>query len=356
MHKILDYFLWNLKGMPSVPARKVLYISEGVDWVIDRIGNYVLRQWENKKFPFIIDTSAAFYTGSLIHFGSLPAFASNFKSARKGMNTLVATVFHGNYGIDKNMDMNIALLKQYEPNLAKIIVANSIMRSRLLSWGIPEGKIDMIPIGVDLEHFHPGTGKRGAGRRALGLDEETVCIGSFQKDGNGWEEGLEPKWVKGPDVFVAAVRKIAAKKKVVCLLTGPSRGYVKKALQQAGIPFIHRYFNNLSQVADFYRCLDIYLVTSREEGGPEAIMESMACGVPVVSTKVGMAVDLIKHGENGFLAEIDDPENIAEKALVVLSDKGIKERFIKEGQKTVGKYDWKKVVDYYKKVYGQLLS
>ena len=67
--------------------------------------------------------------------------------------------------------------------------------------------------------------------------------------------------------------------------------------------------------------MDLYLVTSREEGGPRMILESMACGIPLVSTKVGQAADLIKHGWNGWLADIGDYEGIAHQVKNVLEQK-----------------------------------
>ena len=65
--------------------------------------------------------------------------------------------------------------------------------------------------------------------------------------------------------------------------------------------------------------MDFYVVTSREEGGPMALMESMACGVPVVSTMVGMASDLLADGISGGLAHSEDVAGIATRALKILS-------------------------------------
>ena len=53
-------------------------------------------------------------------------------------------------------------------------------------------------------------------------------------------------------------------------------------------------------VVDYYRASDLYLITSRSEGGPLSLTESWATGVPVVSTRVGMSADYIRDGENGF--------------------------------------------------------
>jgi glycosyltransferase involved in cell wall biosynthesis len=72
--------------------------------------------------------------------------------------------------------------------------------------------------------------------------------------------------------------------------------------------------------------LDLYLVTSRTEGGPKAILEAMATGVPIVSTKVGMAPDIIKEGYNGLLAEVEDVAMLSEQAIRITEDKKLANR------------------------------
>jgi len=60
-----------------------------------------------------------------------------------------------------------------------------------------------------------------------------------------------------------------------------------------------------------YQALDLYIVTSRQEGGPKAILESMASGIPIVSTRVGQAADIIHHQQNGWMVDVGDVEAIS---------------------------------------------
>ncbi len=57
------------------------------------------------------------------------------------------------------------------------------------------------------------------------------------------------------------------------------------------------------EMRDYYRSLDFLLVTSTNEGTPNPALEALACGVPVITTRVGNMPDLIRHGENGFFYE-----------------------------------------------------
>jgi glycosyltransferase involved in cell wall biosynthesis len=92
---------------------------------------------------------------------------------------------------------------------------------------------------------------------------------------------------------------------------------VKKGLDELQIPYKHVYLKSYPDVAEMFWALDIYLVASRQEGGPKAILESMASGIPIVSTRVGQAVDLIRNGENGWLTDVEDVEGLAASVLQV---------------------------------------
>src|SRR4029077_10016651 len=90
---------------------------------------------------------------------------------------------------------------------------------------------------------------------------------------------------------------------LLVLITGPARGYVAAGLERLGVPFRHLLLPDLDGVARAYRAIDVCLVTSRDEGGPKAALESMASGVPLVTTRVGQAADLVRDGVNGWLCE-----------------------------------------------------
>ena len=99
------------------------------------------------------------------------------------------------------------------------------------------------------------------------------------------------------------------------MLSGPARGFVRRGLDELGIPFAHRLLDRYEEIATLYAALDAYVVPSRQEGGPQGVLEAMASGVPVASTRVGQAAELIVDGVNGRLADVDDFEALA-SALV----------------------------------------
>jgi glycosyltransferase involved in cell wall biosynthesis len=222
-------------------------------------------------------------------------------------------------------DLSYETLRRNPDRLAGIQVTHDEMYELVISAGVDPARVFRIPIGIDIENFPlVGVRRKADARRALALGESAFVVGSFQKDGVGWGEGLEPKLVKGPDVLVAALEAVHARvPELVVLLTGPARGYVRRELDRLGVPFRHVLAHSRDELARAYHALDAYVVPSRQEGGPKGVLEAMATGVPIVTTRVGQASDLVEHGRNGFLVDIEDSQAIADVLLRVRDDRAI---------------------------------
>lgn len=227
------------------------------------------------------------------------------------------------------------LCKRHD-RISRVQVSHAAMRDVVLSSGISPDKVRVIPIGFHREWFRPPNAhQRRRVRARLGFPENARVVGSFQKDGVGWGEGFGPKLIKGPDVFVEAMKRVHVRvPDLHVLLTGPARGYVQRGLEAAGIPHRHVLLRTYRQTAEMYHALDAYVVSSRQEGGPKAVLESMATAVPLVSTKVGQATDLVRHGQNGCLVEVDDVEGIAHWTEKTLTDESFRSVLLAGGART----------------------
>lgn len=330
----------------------VLYLVEDNNWSVRWDGHYISRGVSARGIKCEISNSHVFRSNGLVHFGCLSLCLKGAASALRKGNRAIATLFHGDFGISPALDTKLNQFLQLAPSLSRVVVANRIMFDRLISWGVPEYKLVLIPIGVDLTQFYPvPPDKKSRLRDHYGIPTDAVCIGSFQKDGEGWGEGKNPKFIKGPDVFVEVVTQLSGRFPVHCLLTGPSRGYVKDALLARGIPFTHRFFVDYFEIADFYRCLDLYLVASREEGGPKSVLEAPACGVPVVSTRVGMAPQVIH--DNGLLG--DGARELVDASSSILGDLALGRRLAEAGPASMHEYDWDSISALYHALYQDVL-
>jgi glycosyltransferase involved in cell wall biosynthesis len=222
--------------------------------------------------------------------------------------------FHGRPGTAgyPEFDQAYESLRGHATRIDRIQVTHDEMGELVLEAGVPAERVFKIPIGVDIGRFPFGDhAARTAARDALGLPRSAFVVGSFQKDGVGLGAGLEPKLVKGPDTLVSTLERLKdSLPELHVLLTGRARGYVRAGLDRLGIPYVHRELASRNELARVYHALDVYIVTARQEGGPKAVLEAMATGVPLVTTRVGQAPEVVTHRDNGMIVDVDDVDGL----------------------------------------------
>jgi hypothetical protein len=146
--------------------------------------------------------------------------------------------------------------------------------------------IHVLPYWIDSDNFFPLS---EAARQQLKLKYQIptnkIIIGSFQRDTEIDE--VSPKLEKGPDIFCDIIEKLDPNKYFI-LLSGPRRHYIEKRLTEKNISFKSVNKIPYEKMNELYNMLDYYLVTSRCEGGPQAILEAMTTKTKIYSTKVGI--------------------------------------------------------------------
>jgi len=318
---------------------RLFYIVDNAEWSIRHDGIMITNNIT--KIKSTITLTHLGIRNSIVHYGSIGSFISSKKiKLAHSSNRIIVTWFH----VVPN-DIRIKMIPEADSYVNLWHTSCYSMKHKMVSMGIPEHKIIVIPLGVDTNIF-----KLNNKSRINDLPSNTVVIGSFQKDGNGWGAGDSPKFIKGPDVFCEVIERLSKRYNVFVLLTGPSRGYVKNRLDKSNVQYRHDMLQDVNSLVDYYNVIDLYIIASREEGGPKALLESLACGVPLVSTKVGMAPELIVHNENGYLVDLEDVEGLYSYACKILDSKEISNQFISNGLKTVQNYDWKDISEEYRKL------
>lgn len=315
----------------------VLFASDGADWVL----SWEMREIEKIAADLGIKTRAA----RGLTFG-LPRQSIFFSSKyilqqiqRYALYDvwIALPYFHGYPDNGERIAAECYRnLCRFHSKIRRVQVSHSKMLNYILETGIDSSKVFKIPIGINLDLFEVQTPELKKNMRSKhGLPQQATVIGSFQKDGNGWKHGNVPKLIKGPDIFLETMNVL--KKSIpnlFVLLSGPARGYVKKGLEAYKIPYKHVYLKNYPQIGELYQCLDLYIIASREEGGPKAILESMASGIPLVTTRVGQAMDLVKHEENAWMAEVEDFEGLSFWAEKALQDSSRLAKVLEQGYET----------------------
>jgi glycosyltransferase involved in cell wall biosynthesis len=143
-------------------------------------------------------------------------------------------------------------------------------------------------------------------RRQLGLPEDAYVIGNFHLDTAFTIGPDRPKWQKGPDIFADIVRRVREAEPRVCvLLAGPRRHWLRHRLKSCGVPVFFagreiagddfaRNVLDRSTLNRLYNLLDLYLICSRWEGGPHSILEACFSRTKILSTRVGIAEDVLE--------------------------------------------------------------
>ena len=338
--------------------KKIYYIIEPERWVIREEG-FCVQKYMKKNFDVPIEIlplserQIKKIKNSVIHFGSKNLYMPEIYKIVDESNHIILTWYHGT---DNDLKY-INLIPDIMPKVDIIHSSCSISKDNLIRWGVEENKIVVIPIGIDSRNFNivSSTEKLNL-KKKVGIPPDVICIGSFQKDGEGWGEGMNPKLIKGPDIFCDVIIQLSKRLPIFVLLTGPARGYVKKRLSENNILFKHFYLKNYSEIPKYFKCIDYYLITSRAEGGPKAMMESFASGIPLISSDVGMVHDYCIDEQNAMVCPIENTDCLVKKIIKLHEDPDLRQKLIKNGLETVKKLDWGVIIkSYYEKIYSRYL-
>ena len=330
----------------------VFFISDNASWATDKTTASIIKFF--KKFK--IKTYNVFKEPNkqyIFYTNQYSLLKDNFSFNK---NTIAIDYQHG---ISKYLLSNKKLLKKIkklQKNIKIIRVTNSFFKNYLIKNGINKKKIFQIPLTVDTNFFKKKKFKEKL-RKKYSLPEKKILIGSFHKDGNGWDKGNSPKLIKGPDIFVKTLKQLKNKYSEIefeVVLTAPARGYVKQNLKKQNIKYHHIILKDFKNLPDLYNCLDLYLITSRDEGGPNGIFEAMACGIPVVTTEVGLAHDHVKNNYNGFKSKIEDYKLLAKYCAKIILNQSLRKKIeknslitAKQNNYTKHLNSWKRLIVYF---------
>jgi glycosyltransferase involved in cell wall biosynthesis len=156
---------------------------------------------------------------------------------------------------------------------------------------------------------------------------------------------------------VAALRLVDPGQRPVIRLLGDGveRGPVEAAIAEAGLdPWLPRE-GQVPDAARWLRHARFCVLPSNDEGLPNAVLESMAAGVPVVATRVGGIPELIDDGVDGLLVEPGDAAGLAEAMTRLATDEALRVRLGAAARKRARSFSWEACTDRHVELYEMLL-
>lgn len=248
--------------------------------------------------------------------------------------------------------------------------------------GLPVGRFEVLYNGVDAVRFAPGT-DRATTRAALGLSAEACVIGTVGRldpiknyemlieaaahlchtsNGGGpsetdplphdvggavgggeagtGETGGRSGEVRGRDPFCrsggrAGVAGGAVATELVFVGEGPEEAKLRDLAGRRGVADHVRFLGRRDDIPRVLRAFDVFALTSRREGMSNAILEAMACGLPVLATRTGGNAELVVDGETGLLIESGRVESLVRALRMLTSRADLREAMGTAGRRRI---------------------
>lgn len=259
---------------------------------------YRFLQRRHRDFDFL-HTHGAYYRNAVV--GPL-AHAFKLKSLAKAS---LASNDLRDLGHAITGRIHLAMLRRVDACLA---ISRDLERE-FIEGGVSADRVHYLPNCVDLDRLVPAAPHERQDvrqRYGLPLDKKIILyMGVFDDRKNvSW---LIREWLRGEGFGLNAL----------LLAVGPRsredpHGHFKESLIQQALahPNLLRIEGEVAQVADYYRAADLFVMPSKSEGLPNAVLEAMACGLPCVAANVSGTRELVVDGQTGCLFDPDDIEGL----------------------------------------------
>lgn len=207
--------------------------------------------------------------------------------------------------------------------------------------GIEKEKVVYIPNGCDTGRFRPGSDPSLRGR--LGFSQGDVVMGTVGR----------LKAIKGHRVLMEAFFRMAHKNlKLLVVGDGPLRRELMDIADAKGVRGRVCFTGNIPDTAPYYRAMDAFVLPSLSEQAPNALLEAMASGLPIVASGVGDVNGMLDGGKAGVIVKPHDAVELARSIGALLADRkeaSLKGRLAR--QRACDVFNLKKMVRSYEALY-----
>jgi N-acetyl-alpha-D-glucosaminyl L-malate synthase BshA len=164
--------------------------------------------------------------------------------------------------------------------------------------------------------------------------------------------------VKRIDDVVRTFRRIAQRLPARLLLVGdgPDRVKAQQIADEEGVVDRVLFLGKQTSVAELLACSDLFLLPSENEAFGLVALEAMACGVPVVATRVGGIPEVVTDGESGYLAPVGDVHAMADASIALLADPARWREASAAARAGAERYSADRVVPEYEAYYAEVLA
>ncbi len=256
---------------------------------------------------------------------------------------------HPDYPRRKRMLANRVLLRKRDRVVA---VGEAVRQAVIRNEGIAPHRVDVIYNGIHLERFNfqPTASERAAIRASIGLEPDGLVLIQVAR--------LD--YLKDHATAIRAIERVAGRcprARLVLVGDGPERGSIDALVQQRDLGRYVRFLGLRKDIPRLLAASDIVLLTSISEGIPLTLIEAMATGRPVVSTRVGGVAEVVVDGQTGLLASSPDDGALAEQILHLADDPARRDAMGRLGrQRAESLFSENTMHDHYDRLYREMLN
>ena len=250
----------------------------------------------------------------LVHTRNLAALETQFVAALAGVGASV----HGEHGRDvfdlygQNWKYNL-LRRAARPFVSHYIAVSEDIETWLrLAIRVAPRKLHQIYSGVDHVKFCPREGARPDVLPAGFAEADSIVFGSV---GRMAEIKDYPTLTRAFIELVSTQPERAARARLAIVGEGPSRAVCQRLLHDAGLQHLAWLPGERHDIAQVMQAFDVFVLSSKNEGISNTILEAMASGLPVIATSVGGNTELVEDGVNGVLVKAEDVSDMAQALL-----------------------------------------
>lgn len=212
------------------------------------------------------------------------------------------------------------------------------------------GKVFFVPgVGVDIANLEQRIASidRSEKRKELGLSIDTVVIISVGE-------------LNANKNHIQALKALSKLTKTnfqyLIVGNGESEQKLKKAVNELMLQDKVSFLGFRGDVPELLAASDAFILTSRREGLPKAVLEAMAVGLPIIATDVRGNRDLVKSGENGYLVPLDDAEQTAIAIERLINSGNLRRSMGEKSKELVKQYDLQNIIPQMEEIYDLFLS
>lgn len=235
--------------------------------------------------------------------------------------------------------------------LSDVVIANSdgVRNFVVAKHGLPAARVRVLHNAVDYQRFASAHGDRAKLFATLDAQQILVAVLANMRTP-----------VKGHAELVAAAREVCGEFAMVKFLLigeGGLQPAIDQQIRERGLEKHFMFLGHRDDVAEVLRCCDFSVFPSKAEGFPNAVLESMAAGLPVVATQIESIREIIRDGEHGLLVPPGDAGALAQAILRLLRSRELARGLARAGQERVAReFSYDRLLSGLRSLYGELLG